>query len=382
MWRALSEHLREPVPPRPSRPPRLDFAIAFLGALAVLVEGALRPGLPLLPLQVGVTLGIAATLVLRTTRPLVALALGLGLANMHTIVSFATAQEDLCLVTSALVLLHPYALLRHGSGREVAMGLGLVLATFAISAIAGPSRGAEDAIGSLVVLLFPAALGASLRFRDRAHRLDVVHTQLRERQMLARELHDTVAHHLAAIAIQSQAAHAVLTKKPAAAATALRAIDTEASRALAELRGLVGALRDDAPATLGPQAGLDAIEALVREAGEHAVFERVGALGSVAPSVELALHRIARESLHNAARHARGASRVEVSVRAEGEDVRLTIRDDGDGTRASQGGGFGLVGMKERASLLGGTLEAGPLPTRGWRVEAVLPRRGREGARP
>jgi len=380
MWRALAEHLREPVPPRPARPPRLDLALAALGVVLALLEGALREDLPLRPLELAVALAITATLALRTTRPFLAIAVALGLANGLTCVSLATGHAELGLATGALLLLHPYALLRHGSGREVAMGLGLILATYAFSAFAGKLHGAEEAIGSLVVLLFPAALGASVRFRDRAHRRDVEHTQLRERQMLARELHDTVAHHLAAIAIQSQAARAVLTKKPEAAATALGAIESEASRALAELRGLVGALRDDAPAALGPQAGLEAIETLAREAGEHVHFEQLGALGPIAPAVELALHRIARESLHNAAKHARGVSRIDVSLRAEGESVRLRVADDGERTGTVHGGGFGLVGMKERASLLGGTLEAGPLPTRGWSVEAVLPRLGREGA--
>ena len=351
------------------------------GMVLALLEGALRHDLPHAPLQILVALGIASTLALRTTQPFVALLVGFALANALTCVALVSAHHQLGLATCALVLFHPYSLLRHGSGREVVIGLAFVIATFVFSAIAGEMRGAEDAIGGLVVLLFPAALGATVRFRDRAHRQDVEHTQLRERQMLARELHDTVAHHLAAIAIQSQAARAVLTKKPEAAASALDAIASEASRALAELRGLVGALRDDAPAARRPEARLDAIETLVEEAGAHAHFLKKGELDSLAPAVELALHRIARESLHNAKRHARNASRIDVRLEAEGDAVRLTVRDDGEAARASHGGGFGLVGMKERAAILGGTLEAGPLAPRGWQVEAILPRDGREGAR-
>ena len=76
-----------------------------------------------------------------------------------------------------------------------------------------------------------------------------------------------------------------------------------------------------------------------------------------------------------------GAKRIDVRLHREGTDVRLTIRDDGEGTRATRGSGFGVVGRKERASLLGGTLEAGPFAPRGWQVEAILPRDGREGAR-
>ncbi len=382
MWRALRDLLHEPPPPRrPRDAPRFDLVLAAIGALLAIVEGALRSDLPLAPVQIAFAIGMAATQAWRTTRPFLGLALALALANTLTVVALTRDLTDLGLFTCTLLLLHPYTLVRHGSGKEIATGLGLVLATYLFSAIAGELHDAEEAIGALVVLLLPAAIGATVRLRDQAHRRDVEHTQLRERQMLARELHDTVAHHLAAIAIQSQAARAVIAKKPEAAERALGAIESEAQRALAELRGLVGALRDDAPAELAPTAGLDAIEALVREAGEHAHFERRGELASVAPAVELALHRIARESLHNASVHARHASRIDVTLSAEVDDVRLTVRDDGEGSRATRGSGFGVVGMKERASMLGGTLEAGPLPTRGWQVEAVLPRRGREGAR-
>lgn len=379
MWRALNELLGEPGIPT-SRPTRLDLALVVIGLSLVGLEVAVSRDLPFAAIRIAVAVGIQATLALRTVRPLLALTAALTLANGLTCVSLATTRQYLGLASCGMLLLHPYALLRYAPARHVIAGLTLVLATYAFSAIAGELRGPEDAIGGLVVMLFPAALGAATRFRDRTHRRDLEHTQLRERQMLARELHDTVAHHLAAIAIQSQAARAVISKKPEAAVGALDAIASEASRALTELRGLVGALRDDAPAALGPTAGLDAIEALVRESGDHAHFERDASLGAVSPAVELALHRIARESLHNARRHARGAQRIDVRLHADGDAVRLTIRDDGEGTRATRGSGFGVVGMKERASLLGGTLEAGPLPSRGWQVEAVLPRHGREGA--
>jgi signal transduction histidine kinase len=228
----------------------------------------------------------------------------------------------------------------------------------------------------VVVLFFPAALGASVRFWDHAQRRDVEHAKLRERQMLARELHDTVAHHVSAIVIQAQAARVVLTKRPDAAANALAAIDGEASRALADLRALVGTLRDADGAATAPQAGVREIEVLVRDLGERGVFERVGDFEHLAPAVEHALHRIARESIHNAVRHARGASRIDVRIAAESGRVRLTVRDDGEASGAPARSGFGLVGMKERASVLGGTLDAGPRPSGGWQVEAVLPHKG------
>jgi signal transduction histidine kinase len=378
VWRILRERLEEPSPPRPTRPSRTDLLLAGAAALIAVVEGALRSDLPLPLLQIAAAVVIAGALALRRARPLVALGLAFGVANTLTCLGLVLSLPDLGLVASLFVLLLPYSLLRLGSGREIAAGLVVVLATYGFSAFAGDLRDPEDAIGALVVLLFPAALGAVSRAGDHSHRRELEHAQLRERQMLARELHDTVAHRVAAIAIQSQAARAVLAKRPDAAAAALSAIEGEASRARSELRGLVGALRDDAPATLAP-GGLAGIEELVRDAGAHAHLEREGDLGAIAPSVEHALHRIVRESLHNVARHGRGVGRIDVRLVATTDEVTLTVRDDGQ-SHGEPGKGYGLVGMKERAHLLGGRLEAGPSPTGGWLVESVLPRRGAEGA--
>jgi signal transduction histidine kinase len=299
-----------------------------------------------------------------------------SLANVVTLALRALGRPEQPLYSSGFILLLPFALLRYGSGRDAAIGLSVMLGSYAISAATGELRTMTDAIGALVVLFFPAALGASARFRERAHRVELERAQMRERQMLSRELHDTVAHHVAAIVIQSQAASAVFAARPDAARAALGAIEREASRALLELRSLVGALRDDGPAALAPQGTASAIEALVRETGEHASFEQAGELDALSPSVGLALHRIARESLHNARTHARGATRIDVRLAAEGDTVRLVIENDGDAPAAPSRGGFGLVGMTERATLLGGTLDAGPRPAGGWRVVAVLPRDG------
>jgi signal transduction histidine kinase len=322
---------------------------------------------------------MAAAVAWRRARPLLATGLAFGIANLLTAIGLVLTLPDLGLHVTLVVLLLPFSLVRLGSGREIGAGMALVVGTYAGAGLAGDLRAPSDAIGALVVLLFPAALGAIARQGDRAHRRELEHAQLRERQMLARELHDTIAHRVAAIAIQSQAAQAVLARRPEAAVAALDAIEGEAKRALTELRGLVGALRDDTTSPLAPTGGDDAIEALVRDAGEHVVLAREGDLDGLAPAVEHALQRIVRESLHNVARHARGVRRVDVHLTSAGAHVRLVVRDDGE-ARSERGQGYGLVGMKERAQHLGGSLEAGPSPSGGWVVEALLPRRGREGA--
>jgi signal transduction histidine kinase len=101
-----------------------------------------------------------------------------------------------------------------------------------------------------------------------------------------------------------------------------------------------------------------------------------GGFDELSPAVELALYRIAQESITNAVRHARHATRITIDVVDEGEQVRLIVRDDGDAAAARGSTGHGLVGMAERATLLGGTLRAGPAPGRGWTVDVVFPRAG------
>jgi signal transduction histidine kinase len=275
-------------------------------------------------------------------------------------------------------LLLPYSLLRWGSGRQVALGLVFISSAYGASAIHGEMASMTDAIGGAVVLMFPGALGASVRFRATAHRREIEHAKLREREQLARELHDVVAHRVTAITIQAQAGRAVIGARPEAAAAALRAIEGEAVRTLGELRAMVGALRDDRAPALAPQARLIDIEELARSGGDAPTVEveLVGDLSGLRPSVESALYRLAQESITNAVRHARNATHVSVRVAADGDDVRLAVHDDGRTPPAQRGPGFGLVGMSERAALLGGKLEAGPSADGGWRVEVVLPRNG------
>jgi signal transduction histidine kinase len=204
--------------------------------------------------------------------------------------------------------------------------------------------------------------------------------KLLEREQLARELHDTVAHHVSAIAVRAQAGRVVAAADPDAALDALAVIEEEASRTLAEMRDMVGALRRGTDADLAPQGGVADIGRLADGAGHRpdVQVELSGELDGLRPSVDAALYRLAQESITNAVRHARHVTRIVVSVRGDADRVRLTVDDDGDTSahdpRSSSG--FGLIGMAERAKLLGGSLEAGPNRDRdrGWTVQAVLPK--------
>jgi signal transduction histidine kinase len=170
---------------------------------------------------------------------------------------------------------------------------------------------------------------------------------------------------------------------PSAALDALVVIEEEASRTLAEMRAMVGALRHGEEPDLSPPRGVADIERLTTRNGDRPQVdvELSGDLEGLRPSVDAAIYRLAQESITNALRHARHATRIRVTVHGEDDRVRLTVGDDGDpgpfDPRSTSG--FGLIGMAERAKLLGGTLDAGPNRNRGWTVQAVLPR-GRGGS--
>lgn len=370
----MERALFEVDPERPRAPSRGDAALVALFALTATTEGVLRPGLVHRPLLIATTLVVVFALAFRRARPLPAIAASYGVTIAAGLVSLAWGVELCGLYTHACLLLFPYTLLRWGSGRDVAIGLAFVAGVYAVSAWQGEMKTIEDVIGSAVVLAFPAAIGAAVRFRADAERRAVEHARDRERERLARELHDTVAHHVSAIAIQAQGGRAVLATRPEAAASALAAIEEEATRALSELRAMVTSLRDEAE--LAPRAGLADLERLARHEHPKVAIERVGALGDVAPTVQAALYRVAQEAVTNALRHARRATAIEVRVAKEGESVRLTVRDDGE-PASDRGRGFGLVGMAERAALLGGTFHAGPHEGGGWKVDALLPRGAR-----
>jgi signal transduction histidine kinase len=210
---------------------------------------------------------------------------------------------------------------------------------------------------------------------------EVEQAKASERERLARDLHDTVAHHVSAIAIRAQAGLAVAPMKHEAAADALRVIAAEASRCLAEMRSIVRFLRESESADLAPTPRIADLERLADERAEEPVVavDIYGDVDGLSPTVSAAVFRLAQESITNARRHARNATRIEVEVVADEASVRLRVCDDGDPSTprpSAVAEGFGLAGMSERTALLGGTCRAGPNPEGGWTVTAELPRRG------
>lgn len=276
--------------------------------------------------------------------------------------------------------------------------LGLVAAPLAYVARLCPPRVSLAALGALIVplpwklvtggwrdLLF-AITGLGLAWavgelqRGQANRRCDRERQVIawERERISRELHDVVAHHVAVIAVQAAAAEDVFDQRPEQARAALGSISTAARSALTELRAMLHALAtDDGTDGGGPQPGLAQLDALadaVRAVGLQVTMSWDGRAGDLPGGVQLSAYRIIQESLTNALRHSH-ATRAEVDVRYDDGVLRLAVVNDGTPRprRPGAGTGRGIVGMQERARLLGGTLDAGPLPAGGFRVQARLP---------
>ncbi|GLW99693.1 sensor histidine kinase [Microtetraspora sp. NBRC 16547] len=222
---------------------------------------------------------------------------------------------------------------------------------------------------------------------ERAREADTRAARAEERSRIARELHDVVAHHVSVMTVQAAAARKMLAVKPDVARDALTAIEEMGRTAMAEMRNIVGVLRTDGPAELGPQPGVQDVPVLVdqmREAGlrtQLSVEDGDGAERALPPGVDLAAYRLIQEALTNSLRHAGPAARAWVTVRREGGELLVHVEDDGRGpaaeTRQPNRTGHGLVGIKERVALYGGVLRIGPRDGGGFEVSARFPLKDR-----
>jgi len=384
---AIRSALAEPRVPNPPARVWRDWALVAVLVPTSIVEGLLREdlGWPVVSIVLGVAL--IFTLLWRRSHPLAVLVISFGSVTVMTAAAqlAGVTEPAVGLYTTAFMILLPYSLLRWSSGRDAAIGLVFIavaaVANSVTAAVAGSTGDVilEPLIGSAIFFAFPAALGASVRYQTNSRLREIDHVKLSEREQLARELHDTVAHHVSAIVIQAQAGYIAAESQPGAAVDALEVIEQEASLTLAEMRTMIGALRDNEDADLAPQRGVDDIQRLAANIADSPSVEvrLSGDLDELTASVDAAIYRLAQESITNAIRHAHNATRINVSVDGGVDSVRLNVSDDGDTVVAGRNpAGYGLIGMTERATLLGGTLDAGPSPDAGWTVTAVLPKSG------
>ncbi|MCC6338548.1 MAG: sensor histidine kinase [Acidimicrobiia bacterium] len=291
-----------------------------------------------------------------------------------------------------------------GPARQVAVaataiGLALVL----LVAVDSPVFDAENLVGNAALFAAMFVAGANLRIRqarvaaleeraaavEREKREEARRAVADERLDIARELHDVVAHSMGVIAVQASMGEHVIDAEPEQARSALHAISGVSRSALTEIRRMLAVLRDSsdgggAAPPLGstayaPAPGLDQLSRLVHDvegAGVPVSVSFDGPRVELPRGVDLTAYRILQEGLTNVLRHA-GPARAWVTVRYEPGAVVVEVVDDGRGVdgraQAGPGGGNGLVGMRERVAVYGGTLDAGPNPGGGFRVAARLP---------
>ncbi|MEH0552236.1 sensor histidine kinase [Streptomyces sp. B21-101] len=315
------------------------------------------------------------------------------------LVTLATGLTLMALVPSAdmtpaagLVALYTLAAL---GSRRTAWTVGLA-AALAIAGVHAATH-AESVVGAAGLLrldfaIAATALGRAVRNRrdhlaeararvvraENAQEAEARRRVSEERVRIARDLHDVVAHHITLVNAQAGVAHHLMRANPDQAFEALAHIKDNSRAALDELRATVGLLRqpDDAPGARAPiprLADLDALAGGLRAGGLSVHVSRAGDPAPQAPATELTAYRIVQEALTNTHKHA-SATRATVTLEYGPHTLRVTVTDDGrPGAPQGPGAGHGLIGMRERATAIGGTVTAGPRPEGGFQVVADLP---------
>jgi signal transduction histidine kinase len=333
------------------------------------------------------TLLIVVPLAWRRRAPLAVLCVVAGAAVLEAALldNFPSFQPFVALIVAV------YSVAAHSDRRRAVIGalvtLGVLLPGELMQSLSGD--GSFD-IGAFVALAAVWAVGRALRrwrveageLWRRADRLEREREQrariavAEERARIARELHDVVAHAVSVVVIQAQGAQAELEGEQRPVREALSSIESTGRQALVEMRRLLGVLRrGDEELALAPQPSLRHLDALVdhvRDAGLPVELRVDGEAAQLPPGVDVSAYRIVQEALTNTLKHA-GPAHARVVVRYTREEVELEISDDGRGRKRIEGGGHGLVGMRERVAVVGGVLESGSPADGGFHVRARLP---------
>jgi signal transduction histidine kinase len=274
--------------------------------------------------------------------------------------------------------------------RQGRLGLLVVVASAAIVIYNNP----EHASGELVAVPLLFALGwlAGYALRERAQQAEAAELRAaqaerereaaarlavaEERARIARELHDIVAHAVSVMVLQVGAVRHKLPPERAGDAEALLGVEKTGRTALAEMRRLLGAMRDEGQdLELAPQPGLDGLDSLAAEVGRAGLPVRVHVDGERVPlprALDLSAYRIIQEGLTNALKHA-GAQHADVTLRYGPDELQIEVRDDGRGSAGSDGLGHGLVGIRERVKIYGGEMSAGAAAGGGFVLATRLP---------
>ena len=377
------------------RPRRLDVLLAAAVAVIAQAETWLTAAYEPKAAYAVAALGMSVPLAWRRAAPVTVVAL-----VFVPLLVMALAGQRLESSYVMLVLLVAFAAVgAYCDRRRAIAGLGIGMALLAVVLLfehlvdspnaEAPVAGDFVFLGAILGVVWTLAVALRERslhageLQDRAERLEREQEEqaraavAEERARIARELHDVVAHSVSVIAVQTGSIrHRLRTERPAEAAE-LSGVEQTARQALAEMRRMLGLLRaDDEGLSLAPQPGMDEVQRLVaqvRQAGLPVELALEGDRRPLAPGIDLAAYRIIQEALTNVIKHA-GPSRARVVVRFGERRLELEIADDGRGLSAApNGGGHGLVGMRERVALYGGSLETRPGRDGGFVVRASLP---------
>ena len=360
----------------------IDTGIVLVLAVATIVIGSQDAT----SIQVGTLLLVVLPLLVRRSWPLPVLVV----VALGAVITAPDANEPWVQVAAVAFASFTYG--EHSTDRTwSAITITAVAALTSLALIAQEAEPVEALVLTFVIVMPTWLAGDVLRTRrlEAAQRAEATERSLREREArmaeaaaeerrhVARELHDIVAHAVSVMVIQAGAARQVLRTSPEQAEEAMLAVESTGRDAMAELRRFLGALSaDDESAGLAPQPGIGQLPTLlerVREAGLPAVLEVDGEPRPVSPSVDVTAFRIVQEALTNALRYAQRAATL-VRLTWEPVQLRVEILDEGPAASApTTASGRGLAGMRERASLIGGRVEAGPRVGGGFAVRAWLP---------
>jgi signal transduction histidine kinase len=367
----------------PRRPPRIDFVIAGVLAVWALLEALLNDGPGPKWLRVIVALLFTVPLVWRRRAPLAVMAVIVGTVIA---VSLAADKGEPGTMPFPALLIATFSVGLHARSLPLAV-VGGILPAAAIAAVLSTSyyTGEGPDVSEYFILTF-FVTGAWTAGRVVRHRAELAaHAEATsgerareavsaERVRIARELHDVVAHSVSIIAVQAGAAEELVERDPVQAREHMASVRKTAREALVEMRRLLGVLRED-EATYAPQPGLARVQELLedaRAAGVPVQLRQEGDRPAVSPGIDLAAYRIVQEALTNVRKHA-GAVPTTVTVRYGNEGIELEVVNAPGATGNGGGSGHGIVGMRERARVYGGTVEAGPDDSGGFAVRARLP---------
>lgn len=358
---------------------REDGLLAGLIGVAGLVEVALGAVPGHASVASSSLLVMTVALGMRRLRPRTSLALVLmALAVQSSFGVPVNAQ----LMTIPFVLVAAYSVGAHLDRRGSAIGLA-VGATLVSAAIAAADPGSSNYGFGLVLVVGPWIAGVLVRARSAAGAEAVASAHDRvekatgdERERIARELHDIVSHGLSAMVVQASAAAELIDRSPDAARRAMQEVQTTGTEAMMEMRHMLGLMRGSEGAGRRPQPALDDVHELIaaeQVAGRSVSLTIHGTVRELPRGLALSVFRIVQESLTNVRKHASGSS-CEVTLTYGPSSLEVDIVDTGGSAPGPTSPGFGILGMRERARLYGGTIEARPRSSAGgWAVRARFP---------